>query len=631
MSGTLANAAAQLLTVVTLIVIAPFMISRLGSAAFAIFAIVGPVAGYAALLDLGVATAVTKFVAELTATGELQRLRRVLASATLLFTTIALAIAIAMFALAPVLVRALDVPAALRTDARLAFQFSGEIAALSLLSGLARASMRGKERFSLLAVTSLAGVALNSFAVVGVLVAGGGLGNIFAVSVLTAAIMLVVNIGISRRCVAEMTWTLRGTSRVEVRALLGFSGSVFMATAADQLTNKTDELVIAGVRSLADVTPFVLARRIVEPCQMLSRQFAELLLPSAARLSGSGDQGALRSLVLLGTRVALALVAPFAIGACVFSYELLAGWVGPENAGRHEIVVLLAAAALLLISLGPSTAVLQATSRHRAVGVAALVFALSNVAFSIVLVRERGASGAAIATLGAACAEVVLFGLPYSIRMHRLRVREVVGTALVPAILPALPTAAALIAVRHFLHPSSLPVVILWIAVGTLIYAVAYLSLPQNRLERRLVLSAAAGRRSSKARLSRGGQSFSPSPVPGRSHSEPPARPARTPYPAEVRLAALEAALQGTQPLTHVADEFGVKRSTLAGWVRRARAAPSDNQTPRPLVDDERLELERLRRENGDLRRAADALQEAAAAFAHSGAAKPSRPVPTNG
>lgn len=354
MRGTFANAATQLITVVALIAIAPLMIGRLGPEAFAIFAVVGPVAGFATLLDLGVSTAVTKFVAEFTASGERARLSSILAAATLIFSAIAVVVAGLLITLAPLLVRALGVPASLRADALSAFRFSGEIAAVSLLSGLARAAIRGRERFQLLASTSLAGVVLNLGAIVAVLLAGGGLADIFLVSVLTAAAMLVVNVVLSRRCVPEMTWTVRGARRAEIVMLFGFSGSVFMAASADQLTNKTDEIVIAGVRSLSEVTPFVLARRLVEPCQMLARQFAELLMPTAARLAGSGDRAAVGSLVIMGTRVALALALPFAIGASVFSRELLTAWVGPAQAGHHGIVVIMSVASVLLVALGPS-------------------------------------------------------------------------------------------------------------------------------------------------------------------------------------------------------------------------------------------------------------------------------------
>jgi len=64
------------------------------------------------------------------------------------------------------------------------------------------------------------------------------------------------------------------------------------------------------------------------------------------------------------------------------------------------------------------------------------------------------------------------------------------------------------------------------------------------------------------------------------------------------------------EPLARVARELGVKETTLRMWVREAEPAPP------PANEDERRELQRLRKEVRTLRMERDILKKAAAFFA---------------
>ena len=68
------------------------------------------------------------------------------------------------------------------------------------------------------------------------------------------------------------------------------------------------------------------------------------------------------------------------------------------------------------------------------------------------------------------------------------------------------------------------------------------------------------------------------------------------------------------RPVAHVAAEIGVGEQLLGRWVRRPKRPATDN--PVVLDDDERAELERLRKENAELRLDRAFLKKAAAFFA---------------
>jgi transposase len=76
----------------------------------------------------------------------------------------------------------------------------------------------------------------------------------------------------------------------------------------------------------------------------------------------------------------------------------------------------------------------------------------------------------------------------------------------------------------------------------------------------------------------------------------------RRKYTPEFREQAARLVIETGRPAAHVAAEIGVGEQLLGRWVRRAREAAAAGDTGAVLDADERAELERLRRENAELR-----------------------------
>jgi transposase len=83
-------------------------------------------------------------------------------------------------------------------------------------------------------------------------------------------------------------------------------------------------------------------------------------------------------------------------------------------------------------------------------------------------------------------------------------------------------------------------------------------------------------------------------------------------YAPEYRVEAARLVIDTGRPIAHVAREIGVGSQLLGRWVAKER----ERLTPAVLGPGERVELERLRKENAQLRQEISFLGEAAAFFA---------------
>lgn len=83
-------------------------------------------------------------------------------------------------------------------------------------------------------------------------------------------------------------------------------------------------------------------------------------------------------------------------------------------------------------------------------------------------------------------------------------------------------------------------------------------------------------------------------------------------YPEEFRREAVELYRSSDRSRVEVAKSLGISDGSLAAWVKAVEA----EEEPGALDADERAELERLRKENKDLRMDRDILRKAAVYFA---------------
>ena len=111
----------------------PFILRQLGASGFGLWMIVGSVVMYGSLLDLGIAGAVIKYVAEHRARGETKQARSLVATALCLYSALGLIVIVVSAAFAPLVPALFNLLPGERKDSPAASHLNSVLVALSML------------------------------------------------------------------------------------------------------------------------------------------------------------------------------------------------------------------------------------------------------------------------------------------------------------------------------------------------------------------------------------------------------------------------------------------------------------------------------------------------------------------
>jgi O-antigen/teichoic acid export membrane protein len=488
--NTISNYIGRFVGLATWFLLTPFVLRQLDPTLFGLWVLVGSVVAYGSLLDFGIAGAVTKYVAEYQAKGRLEDARSLVATALALYFALGLIVTLASIAIAPVFPRLFNVSGEHSDTAVRLVILSGLGMGLAILSASTTAVLRGLQRFDLMNLLGVLTTLLSAGATVTVLLLGGGVIGLVAVTISANLLMQIPAVWFIYRLAPELRFGLARPNRQMFRTVTSFSSSLFLSHLGGQLETKTDEIVIGAFLPVSAVTPYNLARKLSTLPQLMSEQFLSLVLPLASELHAENDRVRLRSLYIVSTRLTLATFLTTGISLVVLAGPILTIWIGAEFANYAHLVFILTLASLIDIPTWPAGFVLQGIGRHRFTAVMALCSGIANLALSLILVRQLGLLGVALGTLIPTTVICLGFVLPYAIRVMGVTVREMYRQVLLPTLIPTIPATFVTYTLREIFEPATILPTLLIAATGSLLYLAGYLRFGSSGFERNLMMGA---------------------------------------------------------------------------------------------------------------------------------------------
>ena len=165
--NTASNYAAQIVTIGLGLLLTPFLLHSLGPSAYGLWVLVSSVAGYGALLDFGIASAIVKYTSEYQARSEHAQADSLVATAVSLYLLLGLTAVLLGVVLAPIFPHLFSVPPGSEATASWLVLLAGINVGVAIPSATTTAILRGLHRFDLANLIGIAGTVLNAVLTVG--------------------------------------------------------------------------------------------------------------------------------------------------------------------------------------------------------------------------------------------------------------------------------------------------------------------------------------------------------------------------------------------------------------------------------------------------------------------------------
>jgi O-antigen/teichoic acid export membrane protein len=447
------------------IVLAPIVMRALGPDRYGVWALAESVLAYLLLFDLGVGSALVRFVPRHLARGDICGLNRTF-SACLAFFTFAAFGAGACVATGVVLcpVNWLGVPPEHVSEVRVVllaaianFTFVLPLSVFpALLDGLNAFSAKTLVRtlFLLARIPATLWVIRGERPLLGMILLLS-LSNILESLVIAAAVV---------RRIPGLRFTPRSIDGETVRSIRAFSVNSFIAMIAGRLTFSTDALVIGAVLGAAAITPFTFANRLVDFARFMLRSATVTLAPAISTSEAGGDLAAVQQYFLQGTRLVLYATLPIQAGLLVLGKPFLAIWLRGTDVAELGGPTLWVLAATLSLTIAQSAAarVLYGMGRIRLFARMALAEGVVNLLLSLAFVKPLGITGVA---WGTAIPHVAfcIYAIAHACRLSRTRPSEYVRCWLAPVVVSIVP--ATIWLARSWHHGPTTWAELVWVGV----------------------------------------------------------------------------------------------------------------------------------------------------------------------
>jgi len=400
--GVVLSYAMMIFEVLSTLLLTPFIIKSLGQAEYGVYKLSASITAYLLLLDLGVGTAITRYIAKYKVTGEQEKARTFFGVVTCYYVAIAfisLFIGIFLIVLFPVV-------------------FAKGLSADEILIGQKLLSVTIINAYVTLATTAYSNIIIayeNFFVSKGVPIIQIIIRIIFSFIVLklgwgslgVVIVNLIVTI-LSRAYFVlyvfikiKLIPKFKGISFDFVKEIISYSSLILLQIIATQINSSIDQILLGSlVSSSATILAiYSVGAQITQYFQTIGSSFTGVLMPGLVKMieNKATPKMLTNEMIRIGRLVFMVLGIVWGV-FLVCGRQFITLWAGPENAKAYIVAILLMTAYLFILTESVGSQILWAMNKHKEQAILKFIIVLINIGLTIFLIKWKPLLGATVGT-----------------------------------------------------------------------------------------------------------------------------------------------------------------------------------------------------------------------------------------
>ncbi len=393
------NWAAMAVNMVVPFFLTPFVVRHLGTVGYGVWILAVSTVAYLNLLDLGLRSAVIRFVSKAQTKGDSAEATRAIHAAVWFRLLIASGVAVVSVVLAAAVPYLFKVPHDLMRAAQITTLLCALGVAVTLVAGVFGAVLAAINRFDLLSFITMAQTLARAGGVLLILRSGRGLVPLACWELTVLTLVAIATISVAMVVFPHSRVRPGRPDRTVLRMIWSYSFTTFVFMVAVQIITNTDNLVVGAVLSVSAVTFYAIGGSLTGYAYQVSGALSSTFTPMASNLEASGQMEGLRRMLLRGTQATLGLALPISAGLFFRGGTFIRLWMGPQFQVESEHVVRILTLSMFLgIGNGTAGSIMMAIEKHKPMARLAVFEAVLNLVLSIILAKQIGLYGVAWGT-----------------------------------------------------------------------------------------------------------------------------------------------------------------------------------------------------------------------------------------
>lgn len=419
----------------------PFVVAHLGDTAYGIWALVLQLTGYMGIVDVGLRSALVRFISRLSARQEHDALNRLLSSVLILYGVFAPACVAVGILLSVYILPHMQVGAGYLRMAQITVVVASGILAGDFLFATPHSILAGLSRWDIINATWITTILVRTALIILFLKLGFGLVALAVIQLACHVAGYSAEVALIRifRLVPNLRFILQKPERQEMQPVMQHSWYSLLLSIANRINYQVDTVVIGAFLPIGQVTFYVIGLRLVEYLRDLLNSSTLIVAPVVSSLEAVGDSPQVNSLLVRGTKYSVLIGCLGGVAFLALGRDFIRLWMGSRFEGPSgTVLAILAVGVIFSCTQFVSAHVLFGLSKHRINLGWTVVESALNLGLSIFLVRRYGIFGVAA---GTAIANLLIRGWLYPrsfLRALAVPWRVYLQDAVLPALLPAI-------------------------------------------------------------------------------------------------------------------------------------------------------------------------------------------------
>lgn len=378
-------------------ILPPLIISHLGQELNGLYNALTSFSVYFGMMDLGLGTAIIRYVAKYRVDGENDKIAKylyVMRNVYIVICSITFAIGCIFMYFVPQIFKA-SIPTGYEDKARLVFLFSVLSIVLTIFDNLYYSTIKAYEQFFVSRSTAIMRVIIRVTLIIILLDMGFSVVAITFVDFFVTLLVMIIRMYYTKgKLSVYYQKPIKG--EIQLKEVFGFSAYVVVYSLTEKIFWQLDKVVLGIMSGGVSVTIYTVGSQISSSISSVSSTVSSMYLPHAVKTSSRQEK--YTAVMAQMARYQLFVIIPVFLGFVLFGRDFLLLWVGKGYDESYKIALVLIATLIPVLLQSYGEALLKALNNQKIFASAMVISVVINVVLTIFLIPSLGAFGAAIAS-----------------------------------------------------------------------------------------------------------------------------------------------------------------------------------------------------------------------------------------